>query len=124
MHGTALNPALIRTLVILLLLVITQILAAVKRSKTAKPSARTGVGPATQWGDALREAMRQRAEQARTRLSKLPVSEQPSQVSQEFQQPPFQQPPTIEPESSLVPSLLLLALLATLCLLAYRYWAG
>lgn len=36
----------------------------------------------------------------------------------------LRQPPTIEPESSMVPSLLLLALVVCLCAMAYRYWAG
>jgi hypothetical protein len=80
-------------------------------------------------GDVFREAMRQRAEQTRARQSEQPVDvddvgSEVVQVGEEFREPPFQQPPKIEPESSFVPSLLLLALLACLCLMAYRYWAG
>ncbi len=141
MHGAALNPSLIRPLLIVLFLVITQILRAAKVSKTpsktppktmsetANPGTRTGVGTATQLGDVFREAMRQRAEQTRARQSQQPVNvdvvgSEVVQVGEEFHEPPFQPPPKIEPESSFVPSLLLLALLACLCLMAYRYWAG
>jgi hypothetical protein len=135
MHGATLNPALIRTLLIVLFVVITQIMRAAKMSKTAKPGtakpgatakpdARSGAGTGMQLGDALREAMRQRAEQARARQSEQPVQAVRSEAEPLAFDEPFQQPPKIEPDSSIVPSLLLLALLACLCLMAYRYWAG
>jgi hypothetical protein len=125
MPRAAFNPALIRPLLIVLFLVITQILRARKMSKmpqSAKPAPRSE-GTGMRLGDALREAMRQRAEQAR------PQSEQPLNAERAEAEPlqldePFQQPPKIEPESPIVPSLLLMALLACLCLMAYRYWAG
>ncbi len=120
MHGAALNPSLIRALLIVLFLVITQIMRAAKMSKTAKPGTRTGAGTGIQLGDVLREAMRRRVEQARGQ-SELPL--QRSKAEPRRIDEPLQQPPKIEPESSFVPSLLLLALLACLCLMAYRYWA-
>jgi hypothetical protein len=92
----------------------------------------------------LREAMRQAEEQTRAQRGKFPSKSEPLPVSDTFQQPSFQQlsiqepsiqepsiqepsiqePPKIEPETSFLPSLLLLALVVSLCLLAYRYWAG
>jgi hypothetical protein len=134
MHTAAFNSDLIRPLLIVLFLVITQILRAAKMSKTAKPSARTGAdtapaAAAPKLTNAFREAMRRRAEQARSQQGGQPVQAEPTEAEppqfvEGFQQPPFQQPATIQPESSIVPSLLLLALLACLCLMAYRYWAG
>ncbi len=123
MRGAALNPSLIRALLIVLFLVITQIMRAAKLSKTAKPGTRTGAGTGIQLGDALREAMRRRGERARGQ-SELPLQGEQSKAEPRRLDEPFQQPPKIEPESSFVPSLLLLALLACLCLMAYRYWAG
>lgn len=129
MHETALNPALIRVLIIALFLIMTQILRAVKTSKAPKPPARAGAGNAPQRGETLRDAMRQAAEQARARRSGQSTDGPSPTFSDSFQQQPFQQPsfdqpPAIEPESSFIPSLLLLALLGCLCLMAYRYWAG
>jgi hypothetical protein len=62
--------------------------------------------------------MLQSAEQARAQQSGQ-VEEGLPKFSE-----PFQQPPAIKPESSFVPSLLLLALVVCLCMIAYRYWAG
>lgn len=124
MHGAALNPALIQALLIIVFLVITQIMRAAKRSKGAQTGAQTGVGTGSPLTDALREAMRQRAEQARARQGAPPVQEGPGETELLQLDEEFQQPPTIQPESSIVPSLLLLALFACLCLMAYRYWAG
>ncbi len=122
MHRAALNPALIRALLIVLFLVISQIMRARKMSKSGKPGTRSGAGTGVQLGDALREALRQRTEQARGQ-SELPLQGERIQKSPRQLGEPFQQPPKIEPESSFVPSFLLLALLACLGLLAYRYWA-
>jgi hypothetical protein len=116
MHKIAFNPALIRALLIVLFLVISQILRASKRSKTANPTARPAAATGSPLSDALREAMRQKADRARQ--SERPPDGELLQMSE-----PFQQPPKIEPQSSFVPSLLLLALLVCLCLMAYRYWA-
>lgn len=126
MHGAALNPALIRALLIVLFVVITQLVRAAKMSKTAppKPTAQAGAPKAAPLGDAFREAMRQRAEQIRARQSGQPLQDEPDEAEPLSSDAPFAQPPKIEPESSFVPSLLLLALLACLCLMAYRYWAG
>jgi hypothetical protein len=118
MHKIAFNPALIRALLIVLFLVITQILRASKRSKTANPTARPAAATGSPLSDALCEARQQRADQARARQSERPADGVLLQMSE-----PFQQPPKIEPQSSFVPSLLLLALLVCLCLMAYRYWA-
>jgi hypothetical protein len=118
MHETGLNPAMIRVVVIVLFLIITQVLRARKKSQPSKPTLGEGTGRASSL-EMLREAMRQVSDQARTRQGESPVDGEPLQLSQELQQPP-----TIEPESSLIPSFLLVALLACLCLMAYRYWAG
>jgi hypothetical protein len=115
---------LIRVMVIALFLIITQFLRAAKTSKTSKPASPMSAGKESQVGEVLRNAMRQAAEQARARRNE-PTAYGPSpQFGEPFQQPQFQQPPTIEPESSFIPSFLLLALLACLCLMAYRHWAG
>jgi hypothetical protein len=111
------NPALIRVVLIVLFLVISQILRAAKKSSSSKPAPEAAPGKGSQIGEVLREAMRQAADPTRGRQSGQAVNAEP-QVSEQFQQPP-----TTEPESSFVPSLLLLALFACLCLMAYRYWA-
>lgn len=123
MHEAAANPAWIRLALIVLFLIITQILRARKRSQAPKPTGGKG-SPL----EALREAMREAAEQARAQQSGQSTNRESSEVSEQFRQPPkienIQQPPTIEPESSFIPSLLLLALLGCLVLMAYRHWAG
>ncbi len=119
MREAALNPTLIRVLLIVLFLVITQIMRAARTSKTGKPPARPGAATGSPLSDSLREAMQQRADQARARQSERPAEGELLQMSEQVQQPP-----KIQPESSFIPSLLLLALLACLCLMAYRYWAG
>lgn len=124
MHRVALNPALIRAVLILLFVLITQIVRAAKMSKPANTGARTGAGTGTPLADALRETIRQRAGQARARQGVQPVQEGPGETELLRLDEEFQQPPKIEPDSSIVPSLLLLALLACLVLMVYRYWAG
>ncbi len=123
MPTPALNPGLIRVVLIALFVVITQILRAAKMSKTAKPVAQSGQDTGNRLGDVLREAMRQRAEQTRARQSGESSQESTGVEPLEFDKP-FQQPSKIEPESAYVSSLLLLALPACLCLMVYRYWAG
>lgn len=129
MADLASNPALIRVAILVFILVIT-ILRARKSSTTTKPSARPGAGRSTV-GDVLRELKRQAVEQqARKQRGELPPMPRPFAESQAFrlntklQQPSLQQPPAIQPESSVFPSVLLLALLVCLLLMAYRYWAG
>jgi hypothetical protein len=111
-----LNPALIRLILIVLFVVITQILGARKRANAPKPAQGTRKGSPL---EVLRESMRQASDQARTGQGKGPIEGEALQLSQQLQQPS-----TIEPESSLIPSVLLVALFACLCLMAYRYWAG
>lgn len=120
MHETGSNTALIRILLIVLILVVPQIIRAMQRAKKAK-SVAEDAGPVrtNSLGDVLREAMRKSAEQARARRGELPMQAEPLRLNEQFEQPP-----KIEPESSFLPSMLLLALVACLCLMAYRYWAG
>jgi hypothetical protein len=73
-------------------------------------------------GEALREAMRQSAEQARARRGGF--SEPAREAGALRMSEPIKFPPTIEPESSFLPSLLLIALLVCLGVMAYRYFAG
>jgi hypothetical protein len=72
MAEPTLNPALIRVVLIGLVLVITQIVRAVKTSKAAKPNARRteikGSGI-----ELLRELKQQASEQARARRGELPL---------------------------------------------------
>jgi|SRR5476651_1365989 hypothetical protein len=118
MQARVSNPeSLIRAVLIVLFLVVTFVLRARKLQGSTKPGTRAK-GP--QLGESLREAMRQAAEQARARKSGQTVEGELTRPSDE----PFEQPPKIQPESSFIPSLLLLALAACLCLIAYRYWAG
>jgi hypothetical protein len=123
MRAAAINSDLIRPILVMLFFVVALILRAsemAKRSKAAKAArgADTITRKETSF-EMLREAMRQAAEQARIRRGGDPRQAEALQMGEQFQAPP-----TIEPESSIVPSLLLLALLACLCLMAYRYWAG
>jgi hypothetical protein len=119
MHEIASNSALIRIVLIILILVVPQIVRAVLQAKKAKSAAGTGVNRGTPLGDALREALRKSAEQSRMRRGEAPLEAEPLRLNEQFDQPP-----KIEPESSFFPSILLLALLVCLCLMAYRYWAG
>ena len=132
MHETGFSPAVIRVVLIVLFLIITQILRARKVSQAAKPAEKTSMDKGSPL-DALREAIRKAAEQARAQQSGEVAGEEPLQERELFHQSPFQQPPRIEsiqqaqpiqPESSLISSFLLVALLVCLFLMAYRYWAG
>jgi hypothetical protein len=126
MHGAdfnPVNPTFIRAAIIVLFLVITTFLRARQLSKTPKPVSRPGNAPSL---DAVREAMRQASETAQRRRNETLLREEhpvpdgePLKLNEAFKQPP-----TIQPESSFLPSLLLLALLVCLCLMAYRYWVG
>jgi hypothetical protein len=116
MPKIAFNPALIRVILIVLFVVITQILAARKRANAPKPAPNTRKGSPL---EVLRESMQKAPDQARAGQSKGQVDGTILEISQQLQQPS-----TIEPESSLIPSVLLVALFACLCLMAYRYWEG
>jgi hypothetical protein len=123
MHETGFNPALIRVVLIVLFLIITQVLRA---RKTSRPVAKTSTDKVSPLA-AVREAMRQAAEQARAQQSGEVADGEPPQVREQFQLPGvenIQQARPIEPESSWISSFLLLALLVCLFLMAYRYWAG
>jgi hypothetical protein len=119
------NSELIRVVVIILFFAISVIFRARKKPTPAKPGAGA---PSTSPLDVLRESMRQASDQARARRTQFPSTGFPSREFPSKSAPlqpdqPFQQPPTIQPESSFVPSLLLLALFACLCFMAYRYFA-
>jgi hypothetical protein len=116
MLATAPNPTLIRVVLIVLFLIISQFLRA-KKSSSSKPASGTGAGAGSQVGGVLRDAMRKAAEQVQERHSGETIAGVPEPVIDQFQQPP-----STEPESSFIPSFLLLALLVCLCLMAYRYW--
>ena len=137
MNDTAFNPALIRVLLIVAFLVLSQFLRMRTPAKTTKPAPAGKQSPL----ELIREAMQQAKQQTQTRQSGQPldqfrrkpgptVDEFPMQIDQPQVTQDFrlgeqlQQPPSIQPESTFVPSLLLLALLACLFLMAYRYWAG
>lgn len=132
MAEPAFNPATIRIVVIVLFVIISQFLRAKKRSQSPAPTPSGGTAKASPL-DAMREAMKQAADQARARRGPGPMGtgsvdtgsldtgslETVPQLSQELEQPS-----SIQPESSFIPSALLLALFACLCFMAYRYWAG
>jgi len=122
MQFRAPNSELIRVVVIILFFAISVIFRAKKKPGTTTPVKREGMGsPLEALSMAKRqlsEAKRRAAEDARASRRQPPTELGPFQM-QEF----VQQPPTIEPESSIVPSLLLFALFACLCFMAYRYFA-
>jgi hypothetical protein len=135
MRVTGINSDLIRPIVVMLFFVIALFLRASEMKKRAKAAkAARGTDDARGADDTgtrketslamLREAMRQAAEQARMRRGEVSGQAEPRQGEALQMGESFQAPPTIEPESSIVPSLLLLALVGCLCLMAYRYWAG
>jgi len=140
MNDTAFNPALIRVLIIVGFLVLSQFLRMRTPAKTTKPAPPTPSGKQSPL-ELMREAMQQAKQQTQARQSGQPldqfrrkpgptVDEFPMQIDQPQVTQDFrlgeqlEQPPTIQPESSFIPSVLLLALLACLFLMAYRYWAG
>jgi len=118
MHKVAFNPALLRPLLIVLFLIIMQVLRAVKNSKTPKPTPRPGAASGTPTSIALPEVMQQKADQPRLRQNQWTANAGLFKMSEQVQLPP-----KIEPESSFVPSLLLLALLVCLGMMAYQYLA-
>jgi len=116
MPKLAINPTVIQALLVVLFVVVSQILGARKRANAPKPTqAPRTMSPMEQ----LRESMKQASDQARSGQGDKFVAGEALQLNEQFQQPP-----KIQPESSFIPSMLLLALLACLCLMAYRYWAG
>jgi hypothetical protein len=115
MQFRAPSSELIRVVVIILFFAISVIFRARKNPMPAKPA--TGAAKASPL-DTLRVAMRQASEQNRARQKNPADNASPFQMQESVQQPP-----TIEPESSIVPSLLLFALFACLCFMAYRYFA-
>ncbi len=135
MSDTAFNPALIRVVIIVGFLILSQFLRMRKSTPSARPAPPNPAGKQAPL-ELMREAMQQAKQQAQARQQNQPrptgqaVEEFPMQVDQPQVLQDFrigeqlEQPPTIQPESSLIPSVLLLALLACLFLMAYRYWAG
>lgn len=123
----SLNPALIRVVLIALFFIVPLVLRAARLSASSKPASSAGERKKSPL-ESLREAMLQAAEQAGTAQNGKPAEKPAGEVRAAFQQPSkigdLRQPPAIGPESSFIPSLLLLALLACLFLMAYRYWAG
>jgi hypothetical protein len=116
MLASAPSSELIRVIVIIAFAAMSLIL----RAKKKPDAARSAPGrPPTTPLDTIREAMRQGAEQGRVRRQQSPFQSASPQLSDSFNQPP-----AIKPESPVFPSLLLLALFACLCYMAYRYFAG
>lgn len=114
MHDS--TAALVRVVIIVLVLAYAIINSIVRANRAAsKP------GPARKpsLGDLLRNTMTTPAEQARMRQSQMPAEPLAFRLNEKLNQPP-----SIQPESSIFPSLLLLALVVSLGLLAYRFFAG
>ena len=109
------NLELIRAALIVLFVVISFVLRAARMPKKQGPTPQAGSGLDMRLGELLRGMKRQ---------AEAPMGEQAEDAERLQLKEPFQQPPKIEPESSFLPSLLLLALLVCLCLMAYHYWAG
>lgn len=118
MHGMGFNAELIRVVLIVLVLMITLLLRARKMPRNSKPVPGSDAGKESRPGDSPRPAPHQFSWEARAPRSDQPLSPDRFRVSE-----PLRQPSKIEPESSFVPSFLLLALVACLCVVAYRYWA-
>ncbi len=114
MPKLALNPTVIQALLVVLFVVVSQILGARKRANAPKPA--TAPRKASPM-ELLRESMKQASDQARSGQGDKFVAGEAVQLGEQFEQPP-----KVQPESSFIPSMLLLALLACLCLMAYRYW--
>ncbi len=114
MHrAVAFDPALIR---IVFIAVLTAAAYFIRATRAPRPAKRDGMGSPL---EGLREARRQLSEQGLARKQQPPSEAEPLRPGEQLQQPP-----KIQPESSWLPSLLLLALLACLCLMAYRQWGG
>jgi len=118
MHKVAFNPALLRPLLIVLFLIIMQVLRAVKNSKTPKPTPRPDAARGVPSSVASPEFIQQKADQPRLRQNQWNANAGLFKMSEKIQLPP-----KIEPESSFIPSLLLLALLVCLGMMAYQYLA-
>jgi hypothetical protein len=118
---------IVRIIIIIVFAAVTLFLRATKKPTPSRPAPGAGA-PRTTPLDSIREAMRQASEQqARARQRQDPFQSStlaPPPVSESLKLDSFNQPPSIKPESPIVPSLLLLALFACLCYMAYRYFAG
>ncbi len=134
MSDTAFNPALIRVVLIVGFLILSQFLRMRKPAPGAKPAPRNPAGKQSPL-ELMREAMLQaKQQQARQQNQPRPTGQAVEEFPMQVDQPQviqdfrigeqLEQPPTIQPESSFIPTVLLLALLACLFLMAYRYWAG
>lgn len=124
MAEPAFNPSLIRLILVILFLLMAQLLRLRKTAKTIRPMPKTKPETVVQTEtvvDEFRDALKQASEKARAqRQGNVPVAGfQPMLIRDQVQQPP-----KVEPESPLLPSLLLIALVVCLCLMAYRYWTG
>ena len=122
------SSEIVRVIIIIVFAAVTMFLRATKKPTPSRPGPGAGAPPAKPL-DAIREAMRQASEQqqARARQPKGPFQSStltPPPLSESLKLDSFNQPPAIKPESPVVPSLLLLALFACLCYMAYRYFAG
>lgn len=117
MHGIGSNSALIKIVLILLILIVPQILRIMQQVKKSKSAPVPSRG--TPLADALREALQKPRGQAGPHPGEVKMNVDALRANEQFQQPP-----KIEPESSFLPSALLLALLACLGVMAYRYLAG
>lgn len=117
MFASAPNSELVRVVIIAAFAVFTLVLRAIKKP-TPTPPSRGTAAPRTNPMDAIREAMRQASEQARTGRPSTPFQAEPPQVRDSFPQPP-----AIKPESPVLPTLLLVALFVCLCYMAYLHFA-
>ena len=117
MPARAPSSELIRVVVIIAFFLLSIIMNARKKARATKQAPGPSAGTPL---DSIREALRQAAEQARARRGEPPTGAEPLPLPQSFSQ---SQPPTIQPESSMIPTLLLLALLVCICLMAYRFFA-
>jgi uncharacterized MAPEG superfamily protein len=107
MPGKVPQPELIRVVVIVVLIAASLLVRMAKKSAPAKKTA----SPPT-----VLDALRQASAQARARR------QQPFEADPQLSASP--QPMAIRSESSFLPSLLLIALLVCLALMAYRFFAG
>lgn len=117
MFASAPNSELVRIVIIAAFAVFTLVLRAIQKPTPIPPPRGTGV-PRSNPIDALREAMRQASDQARTGRPQTPFPSTPPQMRDSFPQPP-----AIKPESPVLPTLLLVALFVCLCYMAYHYFA-
>jgi hypothetical protein len=116
MLASAPNSELVRVVIIAAFALFTLVLRAIKKPTPTPPARGTGA-PRSNPVDAIREAMRQASEQARTGRPPSPFQAEPPQVRDSFPQPP-----AIKPESPVLPTLLLVALFVCLCYMAYLHF--